>query len=95
MSDGTIVDLAESGKPRFRSYYTQIRRRFVVVHDVETADKDTIMSFHSSNQTNSFTFDWEGDNPATEYTVRFAGPPQPKPIQGDGRFLVTVNLVAV
>ena len=95
VDDGTAVDKAESGKPRFRSFYTQIRRSWVIVHDVDTTDKDTIMAFHVSNQFVSFTFDWEGDNPATEYTVRFDGPPQPKPYQADGQFKVTVKLVEV
>jgi len=87
--------MAESGKPRFRSYYTQIRRRFIVMHDVDTTDKDTLLSFHVTNQFVSFTFDWEGDNPSTEHTVRFDGPPQPVPYQADGRFRVTIKLVAV
>lgn len=94
-NDGTVVEQAVSGKPRFRTFFTSIRRRFTVVHDVDTTDKDTIMAFHVSNQFVSFTFDWEGDNPVTQYTVRFDGPPQPKPTQGDGRFKVTCKLVAV
>ena len=95
LADGTVVDVAESGKPRFRSYYTQIRRNFIVMHDVDTTDKDTLLTFHVNNQFTTFTFDWEGDNHSVEYTVRFNGPPQPVPYQADGRFRVTIQLVAV
>lgn len=93
--DGTKVDFAVSGKPRFRRYYSQTRRKFLSVHDMTTAEKTALLAFYETNKDVAFTFDWQGDSPYTQYTVRFAGPPKVVPLQGDGRYKVTSTLYEV
>jgi hypothetical protein len=76
--DGTVLDFAESGKPRLRQYYTQVRTRFNIIHDVDGPDKDTIVSHYDGDKTNVFSFTFKGDSVtycavhgrATNYTRR-------------------------
>ena len=91
--DGTIVDFAESGKPRLRQYYTQVRTQFKILHDIDGTDKDTITAHYAGDKANVFNFTFKGDN--TVYTVRYMGVPQTTPVAGTDRWRVTTNLVVV
>jgi len=91
--DGTILDLAESGKPRLRQYYTQVRRTFDVLHDVDGPDKDTILSHYDGDKANVFNFTFKGD--AVTYTVRYTGVPVETPVAGADRWRVATKLVVV
>jgi len=91
--DGTVVDLAESGKPRLRQYYTQVRQRFDVIHDVDGPDKDTILSHYDGDKANVFNFTFKGDGMV--YTVRYMGVPNETPVAGVDRWRVQVKLVVV
>jgi len=91
--DGTILDLSESGKPRLRQYYTQVRRTFDVIHDVDGPDKDTILSHYDGDKANVFNFTFKGD--AVVYTVRYNGVPVETPVAGTDRWRVNTKLVVV
>ena len=91
--DGTVVDLAESGKPRLRQYYTQVRTRFQVLHDIDGTDKDAIISHYDGDKANVFNFTFKGDN--VVYTVRYMGVPQTTPVAGTDRWRVQTNLIVV
>lgn len=91
--DGTIVDYAESGKPRLRQYYTQVRRQFTVMHNVDGTDKDTILSHYDGDKLNVFNFTFKGDG--VVYTCRYMGVPQEVPAAGTDRWTVTTRLIVV
>lgn len=90
--DGTVTDLAVSGKPRLRSYFTQVRNRLKVVHDLDDTDMDTLNTHYSNDRLNAFVFTYAADD--TQYTVRYMSPPRAKPALGS-RWKVTVNLIVV
>jgi len=90
LDDGTVVDRATSGRPRFRSYFATLQRRFLVIHELDNTDRDTLMTFYNANQYVAFTFTWDADG--VTYTCKFAGAPQLEPIEGI-RNKVTVNLI--
>lgn len=91
--DGTVLDLAESGKPRLRQYYTQVRTQFKILHEVDGPDKDTIVSHYDGDKANVFNFTFKGDN--TVYTVRYLGVPQTIPVAGTDRWRVETSLIVV
>lgn len=91
--DGTIVDLAESGKPRLRQYFTQVRTQFVVLHDIDGPDKDTILTHYDGDKANAFNFTFKGDG--VTYSCRYMGVPQTTPVAGTDRWRVTTKLVVV
>jgi hypothetical protein len=91
--DGTVLDFAESGKPRLRQYYTQVRTRFNIIHDVDGPDKDTLVSHYDGDKTNVFSFTFKGDS--VTYSVRYTGVPQTTPVAGTDRWRVVTNLVVV
>ena len=91
--DGTIVDFAESGKPRLRQYFTEVRRRFTVIHDIDGPDKDTILAHYDGDKENVFNFTFRADG--VVYTCRYTGVPADVPISGVDRWRVTTNLIVV
>lgn len=91
--DGTVFDQAESGKPRLRQYYTQVRRQFVVLHDLDGPDKDTILSHYDGDKANVFNFTFKGDD--VTYSVRYLGIPNETPLAGVDRWSVQTNLIVV
>jgi hypothetical protein len=91
--DGTILDRAESGKPRLRQYYTEVRRSFDILHDVDGADKDTILAHYDADKANVFNFTFKGDNMV--YTVRYLGAPDDTPTSGTDRWKVQTRLIVV
>jgi hypothetical protein len=91
--DGTVLDFAESGKPRLRQYYTQVRRQFTVLHDVDGPDKDTILAHYDGDKANVFNFTFKGDG--VVYNCRYTGVPNEVPLPGTDRWKVTTNLIVV
>ena len=91
--DGTTLDFAESGKPRLRQYYTQVREQFNILHDVDGTDKDTILSHYDGDKANVFNFTFKGDN--VTYSVRYISVPNETPVAGTDRWRVAVRLVVV
>ena len=91
--DGTVLDQAESGKPRLRQYFTQVRYRFVVLHDVDGPDKDTVLAHYDANKAISFNFTFKGD--AVVYNCRYIQVPNETPVPGTDRWRVRVDLVVV
>lgn len=89
---GTIVERAVSGKPRLRSYYTQVRDEITVIHDLDDTDKAAIESHYAGDADNAFVFTYAADS--TQYTVRYAQAPQYRPIPAN-RWQVRVDLVVV
>lgn len=94
LDDGLVVDYSESGKPRFRHLFSNTRIRILVQHTVVGEDKDTLMEFHENNKTQTFDFDWQGDDPTTRYTCRFTSPMTVRPLTG-GLYDVSVSMVVV
>ena len=92
--DGTVVERAVSGKPRFRSYYTLVRDTIGVVHDLDETDRDLIEAHYATDRLLAFVFNFDGTTTPTQYTVRYASPPQYRPIPGN-RWQVKVSLVVV
>jgi len=92
-NDGTVLDRAESGKPRLRQYFTQVRRQFEVIHDVDGPDKDLVLSHYDGDKANVFNFTFKGDS--VVYTVRYMGVPNETPVAGVDRWRVTSSLVVV
>lgn len=91
--DGTVMDQAESGKPRLRQYFTSVRRSFDVFHDVDGTDKDSILNHYDGDKANVFNFTFKGDN--VVYTVRYVGVPNETPVAGTDRWRVNTKLVVV
>ncbi len=91
--DGTVLDYAESGKPRLRQYFTQVRYRFNILHDVDGTDKDTILAHYDNNKAIVFNFTFKGD--AAVYSCRYVQVPNETPVAGTDRWRVRVTLVVV
>jgi hypothetical protein len=91
--DGTIVDFAESGKPRLRQYYTEVRRQFTVIHDIDGTDKDAILAHYDGDKANVFNFTFKGDG--VVYTCRYMAVPADVPVAGTDRWRVTTQLIVV
>ena len=91
--DGTVVDYDESGKPRLRQYFTQVRRKFTVLHDIDGTDKDAILSHYDGDKTNVFNFTFKGDGQT--YSCRYMGVPADVPTAGTDRWRVTTQLIVV
>jgi len=91
--DGTILDRAESGKPRLRQYYTEPRRIFTVLHDIDGPDKDAILSHYDGDKANVFDFTFSGDG--VVYNCRYMGVPNETPVAGVDRWRVQTRLVVV
>ncbi len=91
--DGTVFDKAESGKPRLRQYFTQVRSTFDVMHDLDGPDKDTILSHYDGDKANVFNFTFKGDD--VTYNVRYLGVPVETPVAGVDRWRVLTRLVVV
>ncbi len=90
--DGTVTDVSVSGKPRLRSYFTQVRNRIKVAHDLDDTDMTTLNNHYAADRLNAFLFTFDGDT--TQFTVRYMSPPRAKPTIGS-RWKVTVNLIVV
>lgn len=90
-NDGTVVERAVNGRPRIRSYFTQVWNEGVVVHECDGPDKDLIVAHHAAHRGLPFNFRYHGDG--LTYTVRYAGAPQPEPAPGTDRWKVTTQLV--
>lgn len=91
--DGTVLDLAESGKPRLRQYYTQVRIQFDILHELDGPDKDAVRTHYDGDKANVFNFTFKGDNQV--YTVRYLGVPQTTPVAGTDRWRVQSRLIVV
>jgi hypothetical protein len=89
---GTEVDRSVSGKPRLRSYFTQIRKTITLLLDVDDAGMTAIDDHYAAEQFSAFTFTYKADNSA--YTVRYSKAPAAKPTPGN-RWSVTVDFVEV
>lgn len=90
--DGTRVDLAVSGKSRFRSYYTKIRDRIDLMHDLDDTDKALIEAHYVTDKKLAFNFTFDADS--TLYTVRYANVPQYKPKPGN-RWDIKITFIVV
>jgi hypothetical protein len=91
--DGTIVEKADSGKPRLRSFYTSVRHTFNVIHDVDGTDKDLVAAHYVTDQFLVFNFTFKADS--TVHSCRYARAPLEEPIPGTDRWKVSVQLVVV
>jgi hypothetical protein len=91
--DGTVVEKADSGKPRLRSFFTQVRYSFTVIHDVDGPDKDLVLAHYATDQNLIFNFTFKADS--TVHSCRYAQAPFEEPIAGVDRWRVTVSLVVV
>ncbi len=91
--DGTVVEKSESGKPRFRTFFTQTRYRFIVIHDVDGSDKDLVLSHYGTDAFLIFNFTFKADS--TVHSCRYIAPPSEEPIPGTDRWKVSVSLVVV
>ena len=92
-NDGTEVDRAESGRPRFRTMYSQTWSIFKIVHDCDATQFGLVTTHYLAHQFVSFTLTWAGD--ATNYTVRYANHPKAIPTEGNDRWKVESLLVQV
>lgn len=91
--DGTKVDYADSGKPRLRQYFTQVRTQFNILHDIDGPDKDTIITHYDGDKENVFNFTFKGDS--VTYSCRYMGVPQTTPVAGTDRWRVSTRLIVV
>ncbi len=88
---GTEVDRAESGKPRFRTFYSQEWDVFNVLHEVYSEDLDAIEDHYRLHKFSEFGFVFAGDG--VEYLCRYAEKPRTQAIEGDQRWRVQTVLV--
>lgn len=88
---GTEVDRAESGKPRFRTFYSQEWDVFNVLHECYIEDRDAIEDHYREHRFSEFGFVFAGDG--VEYLCRYADKPKFVPIEGDQRWRVQAVLI--
>lgn len=89
---GTIVDRAVSGKPRFRTYYTQVWDTITVKHDLDDTDKALIEAHYATDKLLSFSFTYDADS--SSHTAKYASVPSYVPKKGN-RWDVTTTLIVV
>lgn len=92
-SFGTVVDRAESGKPRIRTFYSQEWGTFRVQHECSKAQMQSVMDHYEAWSAESFTFTYQGDG--ANYTVRYADIPKTQVIDGDYLWNVESVLVVI
>jgi hypothetical protein len=88
---GTEVDLAVSGKPRLRSFYSKQWAMFRVIHECTEAEKDDLLEHFQLYADDSFLFTYSADEVA--YTVKYGSAPQERPIEGTYLWVVESTLV--
>jgi hypothetical protein len=93
LDEGTIVERAVSGRPRFRTYYESTQRTFEIVHECDAAYKTQLLDFYQANKFVAFDFPWAGDG--VTYRCRFASAIQVQPIEGNLRWRVSAQMVVV
>lgn len=91
--DGTVMERSVSGKPRFRTYYPQIRYEFIVEHELDGPDKDILAAHFEDHRTLVFSFLFRGDGQT--YSVQYMGAPTEATIPGNDRWRVTNRLAVV
>lgn len=92
--NGKIIDRATNGAVRARSYYSQDKKLFNVVHSViTTAQKAIIEDFYTANKDSDFDFMWvlDGNN----YICMFADTPMNFEIINIGYWNAEVFLMEV
>ena len=89
--EGTVVERARSGKPRFHTFYSKAWGEFVIIHECYEADKDSIIAHYAGDKFNEFNFVWAGDGDT--YAVRYAARPVCTPIEGNLRWKVVSRLM--
>lgn len=90
--DGTQVDRAVSGKPRFTSTYSAVQLIANVTHELDGPDKDLIVAHWANNRFEDFDFKYRADGQT--YRMRYTQPPRCVPVAGTDRWTVTVNMVS-
>ncbi len=91
--DGTVLEKSDSGKPRLRSFFTQVRYTFLIIHDLDGTDKDLILAHYATDFDSTFNFTFKADD--SVHSCRYTSPPAEEPIPGTDRWKVTTNLVVV
>lgn len=89
--DGTVMERAVSGRPRLRSFFTDVQLTANVVHEFDGPDKDDIWNHYLTHRAVAFNFVYHGDSQT--YVVRYFGPPERVPIAGTDRWRVTTRFV--
>ncbi|HRZ02388.1 MAG TPA: hypothetical protein P5024_12585 [Burkholderiaceae bacterium] len=71
-ASGREVARATNGALRVRDLYSADKTRFELVHRLTQAERNTLLSFYTTNKDLDLDLTWDG----TVYTCRFAGRPQ-------------------
>jgi len=72
---GIDIDISTSGTLRGVNKYVEEVADITVEHDlIDTTDKDSIITFYTSNKATEFTFTYNGDS--TVYDCLFTSKPQ-------------------
>ena len=88
---GVEIDLATDGTVRGRRFYAEDLYEFHLVHHAITGtQKDSLLSFWSSNRTALIEYTWDEDSAV--YEVYFAAPPRIVFLRGD-HYTAEVDLI--
>jgi hypothetical protein len=91
---GTVVDRAESGRPRLRTFHSQDWLVFTVTHECTKVQMQSILDHYMLGATTeTFNFTYAGDG--VTYVVRYADIPKAQPVIGDWDWRVEATLVVV
>lgn len=89
--DGTVLERAESGRARLRSYFVDVEQEAEIVHEVDGPEKDAIWQHYLEHRMEAFNFLYRGD--MQNYVVRYVRPPERVPIAGTDRWRVVSYFV--
>ena len=89
----TTVDRAESGKPRFRTFFSKEWVVFVARHECTKAEMQSILDHYYAWGNESFQFTYAGDG--VPYTVRYAEIPRTQVLDGDYLWRVEATLIVL
>lgn len=71
--DDLTVDVAVGGSAKARRFYSGVKHRGVIKHQLSNADAATLEAFYATNAKLPITFTWRG----VDYSCLFQGPPKP------------------
>ena len=87
--DGFQISRAVSGRPKIRSYFTQMVRKFNIRFELDDTDKVTLEDFYLAHKMVAFYFLWKADQ--ITYIVQFTESPQYQYLQG-GYWVISVDM---
>lgn len=79
-ADGITTERSTDGTLRVQSFFTEGKREFELVHELDSTDFASLLSFYETNKLADISLTWGFDGQV--YTCKFMAPPKLTPLGG-------------